>query len=326
MKIPKFQSSLARFLRGVIELRQSLGYRDRGIVIHLAQFDRFLRAHRRRPKRLTREVVQEWASSGGPRKPASHAKRLHSMRILGRFITQTHSRSYVPGPAWGPRQASGFRPHIYTGGELALLIGEAAKLTPAGSLRPRTYVTLFSLLCSTGLRISEALALTLADVDLEDRLLVIRESKFHKSRIAPLHPTAALGLGAYRQERAAHGHSVDCAAPFFVNQCGRAVAYPLACATFLTVARRTGLRKPPGFPGPRIHDLRHTFAVSRLLAWYRDGGDVQARLPLLTTYLGHVSIVSTQIYLEITAELLHEAARRFRAPHLPPVTLQGESI
>jgi site-specific recombinase XerD len=300
-----------------------MGHQDRGIVYHLAQFDRFLWARKLHPRGLSRAHVEKWASSDGPLKPASRAKRLHSMRILGRFIAQTHPRSYVPGRVWGPRQTSGFRPHIYTKDELALLIGEAAKLSPPGSLRPKTYVTLFSLLYSTGLRISEALALTFGDVDLQAHALLIRESKFHKSRMVPLHPTAADGLRSYMRHRIACGRSGDSSAPLFINQCHRPVTYALACATFLAVARRVGIRKPPGVAGPRIHDLRHSFAVARLLAWYRDGGDVQARLPLLTTYLGHVSIVSTQVYLEITAELLHEAARRFRSLQIAGSLKQG---
>jgi integrase/recombinase XerD len=321
MTIPEFKSSLAPFLKDLVELRQSLGYRDKGIVSHLAHFDRFLITRGGRPRWLTRKHVQEWASSGGPLKPSSRAKRLHSMRVLGRFIAQTHPKSYIPGPAWGPRQASRFRPHIYTSEELGLLLNEAAKLPPVGSLKPKTYVTLLSLLYASGLRISEALALTLADVDLEENVLLIRESKFHKSRMVPLHLTTGQGLRAYKRDRAACGHSLDSDAPFFVNQCKRALDYPMACATFLTIARRVGIRKPPGVPGPRLHDLRHSFATSRLLAWYKDGGDVQARLPLLAAYLGHVSMVSTQIYLEITAELLQEAARRFRPPQLSPVVL-----
>lgn len=322
MKIPEFHSALARSIHGVVELRQALGYGDKGVISHLAHFDRFLVARGCRQKWLTRESVEAWASSDGPIKAYSRARRLQSMRILGRFIAQTCPKTYVPGPAWGPRQASSFRPHIYTAEELDALLCEAAKLTPIGSLRPETYFTLLSLLYCTGLRISEALALTLSDVDLGEGIVIVRESKFHKSRALPLHPTSVHGLAAYRNARDARS-PVDSAAPFFVNERRGALSYPLACCTFLGIARRTGIRKPPGCCGPRIHDLRHTFAVHRLLAWYRDGENVQARLPLLTTYLGHVSMVSTQVYLEITAELLQEAARRFTSPKLKPVTLEG---
>jgi integrase len=196
------------------------------------------------------------------------------------------------------------------------LLEEASKLTPPGSLRPETYVTLLCLLYCSGLRISEALGLTLADVDLDDGVLFVRESKFHRSRALPLHPTAIESLRQYRRARDARGHRVDLEAPFFVNEWKRPLKYPVVCAVFLEIARRAGVRPPAGQRGARIHDLRHSFATARLLAWYRDGRDVQARLPLLATYMGHVSIVSTQIYLEATAELLDHAARRFKAPLL----------
>jgi len=152
------------------------------------------------------------------------------------------------------------------------------------------------------------------DVDLQTNLLLVRESKFHKSRLLPLSPGVSDALRRYQAERDHRALPREPEAPFFVNERRTACAYPLVCATFLCVARRVGVRGPAGSRGPRIHDLRHTFAVHRLLEWYRDGGDVQARLPLLADYLGHVSLVSTQVYLDITAELLHEAARRFQPP------------
>ncbi len=256
-------------------------------------------------------------ASDGALRPRSRAARLQAMRLLGRFIAHTHPETYVPGPAWGGSQNSRFRPYIYTPAEIGALLAEARRLTPVGSLRPHTYAMLFGLLYCTGLRISEALALRLADVDLVTNLLLVQESKFHKSRLLPLSPGVSNALQRYQEERDKRALPRDPEAPFFVNERRTGCAYPLVCATFLFIARRVGVRGPAGARGPRIHDFRHTFAVHRLLEWYRDGGDVQARLPLLTDYLGHVSLVSTQVYLDITAELLHEAARRFQPPGQP---------
>jgi len=323
MKVSSFHSALAPTLRAFVEYRQALGYGDRGVRSLLAHFDRYLVARGWARSILTRELVEDWAASDGPLKPRSRSQRLHVMRLLGRFLAHTHPDAYIPGPAWTPRQHSGFRPHIYTSAEIRTLLGEAAQLTPVGSLRPRTYRTLLGLLYCTGLRISEALALRLVDVDSEERILWVRESKFHKSRAVPIPPDVVAALDRYRAERVAQGHAPDLEAPFFINEHKRACSYPVVCATFLAIARRIGLRGPAGARGPRLHDLRHTFAVHRLLAWYRDGGDVQARLPLLADYLGHVSLVSTQVYLEITAELLGEAARRFRPPVRAPLLLGG---
>jgi integrase/recombinase XerD len=321
MKMPEFQSILAPHLRALIALRQSLGYGDRGLVYRLAHFDRYLVSCQWATPYITRDLADDWVASDGPLKPISRAHRFHALRVLGRFLAQTFPQTYVPGPVCGYHQQSSFRPHIYTPAEIQALISQAALLTPAGSLRPRTYVTLFGLLYCSGLRISEALGLQLADLDLAGGLLCIRASKFHKSRFVPLHLDAVAAMGCYRQDRDSRGHDRKAQAPFFVNERGRACGYPIVNATFLALARRIGLRGAPGSKGPRIHDLRHTFAVHRLLQWYRDGGNVQARLPLLSTYLGHVSLVSTQVYLEITSELLREAARRFQAPQ----TLQASS-
>lgn len=318
MKASSFHSVLAPTLRALVEYRQALGYGDRGVRSLLAHFDRYLVAHGWPSPLLTRELIEDWAASGGPLKPRSRAQRLHVMRLLGRYLAQTQPDTFIPGPAWAPRQPSGFRPHIYTLVEIRALLGEAARLTPVGSLRPRTYVTLLGLLSCTGLRISEALALRLVDVDSAEGILWICESKFHKSRAVPMAPDVVAVLERYRADRAARGQSADPEAPFFVNERKQACSYPVVYATFLAIARRIGLRRPAGTRGPRLHDLRHTFAVHRLLAWYRDGGDIQARLPRLADYLGHVSLVSTQVYLEITAELLGEAARRFRPPAAAP--------
>jgi integrase len=307
-------STMAPALHEFLETRRALGYGDRGVRSLTRHFDRYLVEHGWARPILTRELVEAWAASDGPLQPRSRAQRLHVMRLLGRFLSYMHPDTYIPGPAWGPRQNSGFRPHIYTSVEVQTLLAEAARLTPKDSLRPRTYVALFALLSCTGLRIAEALALQLADVDRDEAVLWVRESKFHKSRAVPLAEDTLGALDRYRRERARYGHDQDPEAPFFVNECGRGCAYPLACATFLEVARRCGLRGPAGTRGPRMHDLRHSFAVHRLLGWYRDGGDVQARLPLLADYLGHVSLVSTQVYLETTSELLGEAARRFCPP------------
>ena len=317
MSPSSFRSVLAPALRAFIEHRKALGYGDCGLARLLAQFDRYLVAQERHDPLLTRELVEDWVASGVPIQPRTRVLRLHAMRILGRFLAVTHPETYIPGPAYGPRFDSGFRPHIYTLAELDSLLAAAAQLGPRGSLRPKTFVALLGLLYCTGLRISEALALRLADVDFTERILWVQEGKFRKARALPLPDDVATALATYHDARGAYGHDQKASASFFVNEHRCACSYSIVCATFLAVSRRAGLRGPPGTRGPRIHDLRHTFAVHRLLAWYRDGGDVQARLPLLSDYLGHVSLVSTQVYLEITAELLGEAAQRFRAPAMP---------
>ena len=167
------------------------------------------------------------------------------------------------------------------------------------------------LLATSGLRISEALHLTLEDVDLDDGVLSIRQSKFRKSRLVPLSPGIVVALRRYHGIRVAVAPAGPSAA-FFVS--GRGKAYSTGCVQgmFRAISIQAGLRGPKG-RGPRLHDLRATFAVTRLLEWYRDGDNVMARLPLLSTYLGHACISDTEVYLKITTVLLEEASARFRA-------------
>lgn len=315
MRTPVFQSVLGPAMQRLLAVRRSLGYRDKTLPTLFASFERCFVAHGRTDPWLARDVVERWVASNPQLTGRARAQRYGALRVLGRFIAEEHPQTYVPGTI--PRLTSTFRPHIYSSLEIHALFDEAARLNPAGSLRPRTFVTLLGLLYCTGLRVSEALALRLADVDLDEGLLIVRNAKFHKSRAVPLQADVKDALTAYLDDRRRHRHRTDPDAPFFVNEWRRPCSYGTVVKTFLDIARRSGVRGAPKQRGPRLHDLRHSFAVHRLLAWYRDGGDVQARLPLLSTYMGHVCLVSTQTYLNITAELLQEAARRFQAPALP---------
>jgi integrase len=167
------------------------------------------------------------------------------------------------------------------------------------------------LLATTGLRISEALRLTLEDVDLETDVLSIRQSKFRKSRLVPLSKGAADVLRRYRELRDAVAPTAPDGA-FFVSGRGKAYSTCYVQGMFRDIAIDAGLRGRTG-RGPRLHDLRATFAVTRLLEWYRDGENVMNRLPLLSTYLGHACVKDTEVYLRITTPLLEQANSRFHA-------------
>jgi integrase/recombinase XerD len=314
VKTVAFQSALGPAMNQLLVIRRSLGYSDRTLPSYFASFDRYLVAHVGVGTWLTRATAEAWVASDPNLAPASRSYRLSTLRILARYLIQQHPETYVPGPA--PGLTSRFRPHIYTPAEIQSLLKEASLLKPMDSLRPRTFVTLIGLLYCTGLRVSEALGLRLADVDVNEGLLIVRNAKFHKTRAVPLQSNAKEAVAAYVDARRQYRHRTDSDAPFLVNEWHRPCSYGTVVATFLAISRRVGIRGAPCQRGPRLHDLRHTFAVHRLLSWYRDGGDVQARLPLLSTYMGHVCLVSTQVYLNITSELLHEAAQRFQPPTL----------
>jgi site-specific recombinase XerD len=179
--------------------------------------------------------------------------------------------------------------------------------------RGKTYHALLAILYGLGLRVSEVCRLQVQDVDFQRRLLVIRETKFYKSRLVPFGPKLETMLKAYLQLKAKHWGTCEPDAPLFSLRGGRAINPCTVSQTFHHLVPRLSIDIPPGCSPPRLHDLRHSFAVGALLRWYRSGADPQAHLLALATFLGHVDVNSTAVYLTTTATLLEEANRRFEA-------------
>jgi integrase len=192
-------------------------------------------------------------------------------------------------------------PHLYSESDLAALLDAAGALHP--SLRAATYRTLVGLMAATGIRRCEAISLDRDNVDLHGGLLTIRNSKFNKARQLPLHPSTVAALRAYSRTRDRLRPQPK-AASFFVSTVGTRLLSRGVCKTFRQLVDDVGLQPRAGSVPPRMHDLRHSFAVSTLLQWYRDGGDVAARMPLLSVYLGHAEPASTYWYLQDAPELL----------------------
>ena len=214
-------------------------------------------------------------------------------------------------------------PYIYSEAEIRNILAKADSLpTDRWRLRPHTYRTLFGLLYTTGLRISEALALNIGDVLLTDRRLYIREGKFRKDRWVPISPSTSVALGEYLRRRLFVDEGTQ-DRPLFVSRWRNRLSRSIAERTFQRIREQCGIglgRKT----APRVHDLRHTFAVRRLLLWYRDGEDVNSRLPALSTYMGHVMVCSTHLYLQATPELFEEAEARFRRYYHQHIENGGE--
>ena len=218
-----------------------------------------------------------------------------------------------PLPADEPRCPPAAPPYIYSQAELRrLLRGVESARQGARQLDAATFRTLLLTLYGAGLRLGEALRLTHGDVDLEQAVLAIRETKFHKTRLVPVGPHLARALSAYAAQRATDSGPPAATRPFFASRSGTPLVMVTVQCAFADLRRAVGVRRTDGARhGPRLHDLRHTFAVHRLLAWYREGADVQARLPWLATYLGHADISGTQAYLTLTPDLLTAASARF---------------
>jgi integrase/recombinase XerD len=215
------------------------------------------------------------------------------VRIFARHLQALDPATEVPPGDVLPRRYLRARPYLYSPGEIAALMSAADTLAPA--LRAATWRTLIGLLAVTGMRQGEACRLVRDDTDLETGTLVIRDSKFGKSRLVFLHPTAVTALRAYEQARDEASPRPE-AATFFLNTRGWPLNGPNLPATFAPLAAAAGIKARPGQRAPRLHDLRHAFTVATLLDWYRDGRDVQARLPLLSTWLGHTDPKHTYWY------------------------------
>ena len=256
--------------------------------------------------------VEAFLTGKGPITPTWH-KKYGILNGLFRFAVNRGYSKTAPLPKTMPRCPDPFLPHIYATDEISRLLAATDSLnTHVNPLQPATFRTLLLTLYGTGLRISEALSLTLADVNLSDRLLIIRESKFFKTRLVPTGPRLTGHLDAYLEKRRRLPRPSGEDSAFFVTRTGHALAYGYVRKVFRTLRDRAGITPRPGARcAPRIHDLRHTAAVHRLEAWYRQGADVQRLLPRLSTYLGHVDVTKTQRYLTMTPDLLREANKRF---------------
>jgi len=260
---------------------------------------------------ITAEMCTAFCRGQGP--PTRFWSRKHeALRGLLRYLVGRGHVSHSPLPEPGPRIQSTFQRYLYTRDDVVQLLEAAARpVHPATLIQPQTLRLVVLVLYATGLRAGEALRLRGCDVDCRDRLLTIWDSKFFKSRLVPLGTDLCRALSQYQTDRRRLPLADGDRSVFFATRQGRAISLGRLEHAFTRLLRQTHVGQ--GSPGhrPRPHDLRATFAVHRLIAWYREGADVQARLPLLSTYLGHVNVSATSVYLTMTAELLVEASLRF---------------
>jgi integrase len=259
---------------------------------------------------LTTDLAVQWALSSRSSDPAHAARRLSAVRQFAR-----HRALFDPGTEIPPVGLLGPRgrrkqPHVYEDHEVAALLEQASLLLPRGGLRPRTYVAFFSLLASTGLRLSEACHLAPDDVDLVHGILTVRESKFRKSRLVPLHPTATQALIRYAAFRDAC-REAPTSRGFFCTHRAAVLTRATVAKIFARLRQRLGWTAHGRARRPRIHDLRHTFAVRRLLRWYEDGAEVDRKIHALATYLGHAKVTDTYWYLSAIPELMAITSQRF---------------
>ena len=300
-------SSFEDQVKDYLVLRRGLGCRLEIQGKILLDFGRFLdRLGHRGP--ITTEVALQWAEAPQSKDPNRNAQRLGTIRGFLR-----HRAGFDPATEVQPTKllGCGIRrkpPHIYSTNEEQALLRACRLLRPREGLRPHTFEVLFSLLVSTGLRISEALHLEDRDVDLDNAVLTVRDGKFGKSRLVPLHPTAVPPLGRYLHHRneVATGSS-----SFFRTEYHTSLPYSAVRTAFDWLRERLGWTGEGRSRRPRIMDMRHTFAVRCLLNWYREGINADRRIGHLATYLGHTEVRDTYWYLSAVPELSGLALKRF---------------
>ena len=303
-------SSWRHAVANYIQLRRSVGFQLRAAEVALGRFAAFLDA--RGAAHLTSALALQWAQQDPTAHPVTWAQRLGFVRGFARHWSAQDPHTEVP--PWGllPHRPRRAQPYLYSDDEVQRLLQAALRLPPVHGLRGLTYHCLLGLLAVTGVRLGEALHLHAVDVDLAAGLLTIRGAKFGKSRLVPIHPSTQTVLAAYaaRRDRMLAGRP---APAFFVSTRGTRLDTGTVHRTFYALSRQTGLRGATASHGPRLHDFRHRFAVRTLVQWYRAGQDAERRLPLLSTYLGHVHVADTYWYLTACPELMGYAVQRLEA-------------
>lgn len=310
-------TTLRRATREYVALRQRLGFHLEVQARILRRFARF--AAQEKAQVVTTALVLRWVARMTDVLPATAARSLSVVRQFATWWKQRDPRTEVPPERLLRGRHQWHAPFIHSEEQIARLLAAAARLESKDGVRGLTYSTLFGLIAAAGLRISEAIKLDRDDVDLAEGVLAIRAAKFRKTRLVSLHPSATRALAAYAARRDAAVAEIRSPA-FFLSEQGLRITDWSARYNFAHVSQQVGDRlSQRGLPGrgryrhgrgPRLHDLRHRFAVETLLDWYRQGLDVERELPKLSTYLGHVKLEHSYWYIAAIPELLQLASAR----------------
>jgi len=300
-------NNLQAALDEYLNVRRALGFklRDEGTV--LPQFLLFL--DKKDASFITTDLALRWATQPESVLPSHWARRLSMVRVFARFHSAVDPRTEIPPQGLLPFRYRRKPPYIYDDSEISRLLEASNHLRPAIGLRASTYSTLFGLLAVTGMRVSEPIALNRRDVDLTRGILTVRLTKFGKSRLVPVHLSTLGKLAEYSRLRDRIFNRPKCPS-FFVSERGTRLTHWSVRRTFVKLSRAIGLRGPHESHGPRLHDLRHTFAVKTLIGWYQTGVDVERHMPELAAFLGHTHVNDTYWYISAVPELLGLANKR----------------
>ncbi|HEX4950020.1 MAG TPA: tyrosine-type recombinase/integrase [Blastocatellia bacterium] len=302
---------LSQQLEAYLTVRAALGFQTHATGLLLCDFLRYLEA-RQLSSPLRAQVAIDWVcDSAVPHQASTQVQRLSIVRGFLAFLRASQPETELPDHRLlaRPKRPT---PYLFTAEQITQLLSAVARMKPAHSLRPHAWRLLLGLLVSTGLRVGEACRLEIGDLHLTPAppYLHIRETKFRKSRLVPLHTSAVAELNAYLEKRQALGYAA-LSDTLLLTEWGKPFQPVTLWRTFKRLTQRLGMRPPAGDRPPSLHSLRHTFAVNRLCAWYREGRPVQELVPQLSVYLGHMRPQESYWYLTATPELLGAASTRF---------------
>jgi integrase len=298
--------SLTQAVDDYIALRRSLGFKLREYGDCLHEFVSFL--EQSRSSHITDKLAVEYATRRQHEKPVSLSRRLCIIRGFARYRFGADPKTEIPPIGLLRFRSRRARPYVYSQAEIRSLLQAALKIESPHKLQPHTYYCLFGLLAVSGLRLGEAINLQPQDVDWSEGVLTIRGAKFGKTRLVPLHRSTLSVLRDYAglRDKIFAGRGLP---TFLVTSHGTKLEKTNLSRIFRELSRQIGIRKPGVRNGPRLHDFRHRFAIETLLHWYRSGDDVNRRMPVLSTYLGHANVSGTYWYLGSTPELISAASK-----------------
>lgn len=303
----ELRETVERYLR----IRRSLGFKMKAEEHRLLRFTEYL--EEQRCDHITTRLTVEWATLPKACNPACWGSRYCTVRRFARFVRALDPRTEILPSGVLTSRYRRKAPHIYSAEEIVGLLEAAKQSRSPKRLWGWTFSTIFGLMAATGMRVCEIVLLDREDIDLGEGVIRVRETKFRKSRLVPIHPTVVKALRQYVRIRDRTCPQVQCRS-FFVTEMGKRPTAKHMGKKFLALARKIGLRGPNGTAGPRLHDLRHTFAVRTMINWYRSGANVDACLPRLSTYLGHLDAAQSYWYVSAIPELLGLAVQRLDQP------------
>jgi integrase/recombinase XerD len=307
----RFHSPIATVMGQFVQQKQACGYKYGEAARLLVRFDRFLCDEALSQCELPRSISRKWLAKQRHESSSTHRNRVVVVRQLATYMCRLGYPADVPERSLTAKGSANFSPRILTHAEVRELLHAVDQLTPTAKtpLRHLIMPEVFRLLCGCGFRLGEVLHLRVADVDLDRGILTVREGKFGKDRLVP----PALPLVLRLQKYAADFGARPPVAYFFPSPNGGPWSHSAVYRLYRELLLRCGIAHPGRGKGPRVHDLRHAYAVHTLLRWCREGVDLDAKLPVLATYMGHRSLAGTQRYLHLTAELFPEITRRANA-------------